>query len=507
MEDEELFEMLASFECDPLGHTLWAFPWGEPGQLQDRALETWQYELYDDIGIALRKNQGHKAVRVARASGHGIGKSAATAHLTLWAMGTMTHTKGAVTANTENQLKTKTWAELAKWHRLYIAKHLFEVTATAIFPRDPEARSTWRIDMSPWSIHNTEAFAGLHNENRRVFLLMDEASAIPDLIHEVSEGVLTDENTQIIWAMFGNPTKNSGRFRDAFDDQKFGKRWNHKAIDSRTVTLTNKQQLKEWEEDYGADSDFFKVRVKGEFPSSDNDSFIPAQLVREAVAAPLPNDNPFDVVIGVDVARFGDDATVIYPRRGRDARTLAPIALQGKDTIFVAYAIRDAVMEHRAVAVFVDEGGSGAGVIDVLRTLQLPCMIHGVNFGGKSDIPGPELYLNKRAEIYGGTRQWLRQGGCLPEKIKGLDRGLVDDLSATSYFMRDAGVIQLEAKRDIKTRLGFSPDIADALALTFTIPFPPRLLNRYGEEINVTAKPLTDYDPFERTSHELRRIA
>src|SRR5262249_37449575 len=153
--------------------------------------------------------------------------------------------RGVVTANTETQLKTKTWSELGKWFGLFLAKDLFKLTATAIFSKDETRERTWRIDMVPWSERTTEAFAGLHNQGRRILVLFDEASAIPDIIWETTEGALTDKDTEIIWAVFGNPTRNVGRFKDCFTGTH-AKFWQPWQVDSRTVSFTNKEQIAKW---------------------------------------------------------------------------------------------------------------------------------------------------------------------------------------------------------------------------------------------------------------------
>src|SRR5690606_37984873 len=140
----------------------------------------WQVEILEDLRDGLLSIED--AIHLARTSGHGIGKSALVAWIILWAISTFEDTKGIVTANTENQLKTKTWAEVAKWHRYFIGRELFKLTATALFSVDPLHERTWRIDMTPWSERNTEAFAGLHNKGKRLLVVFDEASAIPDLI-------------------------------------------------------------------------------------------------------------------------------------------------------------------------------------------------------------------------------------------------------------------------------------------------------------------------------------
>src|SRR5690606_2066805 len=134
----------------------------EPGELEGAAgPEPWQVKLLEELRDGLLTVE--EAIQLARTSGHGIGKSACVSWIILWAISTFEDTRGVVTANTENQLKTKTWVELAKWYRLFIGRSLFEMTATALFSSDPEHERTWRIDMTPWSERNTEAFAGLHN--------------------------------------------------------------------------------------------------------------------------------------------------------------------------------------------------------------------------------------------------------------------------------------------------------------------------------------------------------
>jgi hypothetical protein len=131
-------------------------------------------------------------LRIAVASGHGIGQSALIAWIILYAMSTMTDTRGIVTANTASQLSSKTWAELAKWHRLCLTGRWFTLTATAIYSADPERELTWRFDAIPWSAQRPQAFAGLHNKGKRAVVLFDEASTIDSVIWETAEGALTD---------------------------------------------------------------------------------------------------------------------------------------------------------------------------------------------------------------------------------------------------------------------------------------------------------------------------
>src|SRR5262249_20991385 len=174
-------------------------------------------------------------------SGHGVGKSAEVAWLILWAISTHADTRGVVTANTENQLRTKTGAELGKGYQLFIAKHLFTFTATSLsIANDPVREKTWRIDAIPWSKEKAEAFAGLHNEGKRILVIFDEASTIDDLIWETTEGALTDAKTQIIWCRYGNPTRTSGTF---FRKCTQPKRNVYHRVDSRHVSFSNKAQI------------------------------------------------------------------------------------------------------------------------------------------------------------------------------------------------------------------------------------------------------------------------
>ena len=182
-EIDELVNIIVGFEKKQLDFVLFAFDWESP-ELKGKKIEKWQRYLLLDIQNGLITT--NKAIHVATASGHGIGKSAFVSWLTLWALCTKINTKGIITANTETQLKTKTWAEIAKWYRLLICKDWFEFTATAIYSKDEEYSKTWRVDMIAWSERNTEAFAGLHNQGNRILLIFDEASAIPDMIWEVS---------------------------------------------------------------------------------------------------------------------------------------------------------------------------------------------------------------------------------------------------------------------------------------------------------------------------------
>lgn len=495
MTNDELILALGDYAFDPLGFVWFAFPWGEPGELAEAAgPEQWQIDLLTALRDGIIDLQG--AIRLARTSGHGVGKSALVSWLILWAMSTRTDTIGVVTANTENQLRTKTWVQVAKWYRLFIGRQLFKLTATALLSVDPEHEKTWRFDMVPWSERNTEAFAGLHNQGRRILVIFDEASAIPDIIWEVTEGALTDRNTEIIWAVFGNPTRNTGRFRECFDTGRFAHRWNWDTIDSRSVSLTNKEQIQEWIDDYGEDHDFVRVRVLGRFPRIDGSSFIDLDLARGAVERDVKSNA--NVVIGVDVARFGDDASVIYPRCGRDGSSREIEIIQGVDTMGLAARAAAAFLRHSASVCMVDSGGVGGGVVDRLRQLGIPVIE--VDFGSRAEginVDDGASYANKRAEIWGAMRSWLK-GGSIPSIECGVGLTLVDELTGPGFTHNQKEQILLESKKDMKRRGVPSPNVADALACTFAAPEYEFSSSQYDEPPPPAFTPI--YNPYARSA-------
>ena len=164
----EAAQLAASWRRDPARFVREAFPWGEPGALQaEPGPDDWQQDILTTIAEGLSPQ---RALQIAIASGHGPGKTALVAWIILWAMLTETDTRGVVTANTESQLRTKTWAELAKWFRLCpLLTEFFVLTATTLAARDLAHAKTWRIDAVPWTENRVEAFAGLHNQGQTYF--------------------------------------------------------------------------------------------------------------------------------------------------------------------------------------------------------------------------------------------------------------------------------------------------------------------------------------------------
>ncbi|HFH4656689.1 terminase [Pseudomonas aeruginosa] len=456
--EQQLIEDIASFTHDPLGFSMYAYPWGE-GELEGvEGPREWQRQVMNDIASHLSNaDTRYQPLMISIASGHGIGKSAEMGMLLNWGMSTCEDCKVVVTANTDNQLRTKTWPEISKWFRLAINRHWFNITATKVASVDPDHTDSWKADAVPWSEHNTEAFAGLHNKGKRIILIFDEASNIADKVWEVAEGALTDEQTEIIWLAFGNPTRNVGRFRECF--RKFRHRWVQRQIDSRTVDGTNKDQIAKWAADYGEDSDFFKVRVRGLFPSSSDLQFIGTGLVDAAMARVVTEAmvSHAPVVIGVDPSWSGDDEFAIYMRQGLHSKLIGTYQ-KSDDDVLMAQRIAQLEDQYKADAVFVDFG-YGTGIVSAARAMGRNWTL--VQFGGASSDPA---MLNKRGEIWNAMKEWLKAGGELN------DQQTADEISAPEYRVKLDGKIVLEDKAELKKRAGISPNRADALALTFSFP-------------------------------------
>ncbi len=463
--EQQLVEAIGSFQHDPLGYVLFNFPWGvKGGPLDGKKLRAWQRRQLEKVGRKLQAGAADagEVIRQAVGSGHGIGKSALVAMLIKWAFDTFEDTRGVVTANTDNQLRTKTWAELSKWHGISLTKDWATLTATALISNAPGHDKTWRIDAVPWSQNNTEAFAGLHNEGRRILLVFDEASAIADKVWEVAEGALTDQGTEIIWAAFGNTTRNTGRFRECF--RRFKASWDTEQIDSRTVEGVNLVEAERMVRDYGEDSDVVKVRIRGLFPSMSARQFIAEADVAAAYGRHLrPEQYSWaPKILTLDPAWEGDDELVIGLRQGLAYRQLRTLAKNDND-MAVAAILAQLEDEHQADAVFVD-GGFGTGIVSAGRTMGRDWRL--VWFSGES---GDQGCLNKRAEMWKACRDWLKEGGAIPE-----DPQLRDELQAPETVPRLDGKLQMESKKDMKRRGLPSPNRADALVLSFAYPVMPR---------------------------------
>jgi hypothetical protein len=449
-----IMERVADFFSDPLGYVMWAFPWGEPGALEKFAgPDQWQAEVLDTVHKQLLDPDQKGAIQINVASGHGVGKTALIAWIILWAMSTRAHPQIICTANTKEQLLNKTWRELAKWQKLALNGHWFEWSATKFSKKSD--KDTWFATAVTWSKERSEAFAGTHEKH--VIMIFDEGSAIEDVIYEVAEGAMTTPGS--MWFVFGNPTRNVGRFREIMPGGRFSKRWLHYKVDSRKALMTDKAKLQQWIDDYGLDSDFVRVRVLGELPRASSLQFIPVDIVEQAMDRGQLHQriwNDLPRIIGVDVARFGDSESVIVKRQGLQVVDIQ--RFRELDLMTLASIVGREIKEWDAHACFIDVTGIGAGVVDRLKQMSYP--ITEINFGSRAEKEN--LYKNKRAEMWARMRDWLKEGGTMAH-----DDRLKSQLISVEYCFDGADRIMLERKEDLIDRGLESPDIADALALTF----------------------------------------
>lgn len=472
---------------DPVKFVLVNFPWGK----QRTPLENhkgprrWQIDqlrlIRDHIKNGIPAGEAvRRVLKAATSSGRGIGKSALTSWLALWMLSTRLGSTTILMANSEAQLKSRTMAEVRKWLSLARNGHWFESNAMSIRPAEWFAQlltkemgidsGYYYIEAQLWSEENPDRVAGVHNHHG-VMVIFDEASGIPESIWAVTTGFFTDECNDRYWLAFSNPRRNSGQFYECFHrDLQF---WRTTCIDSREVEGTDKNFYQEIIDQHGEDSDVSRVEVKGQFPRTGSNQFIGTEVARLA-ADRTPFNDPFaPIVLGVDVARFGDDKSVIYTRKGRDAQTIPPLVFKGISTMELANRVATQIQRLNPDAVFIDGGGVGGGVIDRLK--QMRFRVIEVNFG--SSPYDKEKYRNKRAEMWGRMRDFLHDGGCLLN-----DPELISEMTVPEYSYDPQNRIVLEAKEDMKKRGYDSPDLADALALTFAEEVPGRDIRRRQQQ-------------------------
>ena len=459
---------------DPENFVLFCFPWGKKNTPLEKfsGPRAWQRELLRDLKAHIKKNNGALAMdtlRSAIASGRGIGKSAMVSWLILWMLSTRIGSSVVVSANSEAQLRSVTWGELAKWSAMLINSHWWEISATKLVPavwltelveRDLKLGTRyWAAEGKLWSAENPDSYAGVHN-HQGMMLIFDEASGIPDPIWSVGSGFFTENIPDRYWMAFSNPRRNTGYFFECFNAKR--EFWTTKQVDARTVEDTDKAVYEQIIAEYGKDSPEARIEVYGEFPTEGEDQFISPQLVDDAFAREKYKDETAPRVMGIDPARGGADSTVIVVRQGRDLLSIK--RYHGEDTMAIVGRVIDAMEEFKPTMTVIDEGGLGYGILDRLNEQRYK--VRGVNFGWKAK--NSIMYGNKRAEIWGTMKDWLKSASISQ------DRQLKADLTGPTKKPNSAGTIFLEGKKEMRARGLASPDAADALAVTFAFPVAHR---------------------------------
>jgi len=408
--------------------------------------QKWQAE-------ALRAVASHD--RVSIASGHGVGKTAFQSWLVLWWLLTHYPCKVAVTANTAHQLSDVLWTEIDKWARKLPDswKALLEFKSDKIALKGASdsfavARTSRR--------ENPEALQGFHSEN--MLFLCEEASGIPDVVFQVGEGAMSTPGAKTV--MCGNPTRSEGFFYESHHNQRH--RWKAMTVSCHDATAVSEQFLEGMAEKYGEDSNVYRVRVLGQFPTQSDDVLLPLYLVEEAMKRDVEASPTTPVVWGLDVARFGGDRSAIAKRQGQVL--LEPIKTwQGKDLMEMAGIV---LSEYEAcpwalrpTAIYIDSIGVGAGLADRLRELDMPAVAVQV-----SETASLKDRFNRlRDELFWSAREWFEgRDVFIPE-----DDTLTQEITGIRYKYLSNGKLKVESKDEMKKRGQRSPDVADAFVLTF----------------------------------------
>lgn len=391
-------------------------------------------------------------------SGHGIGKSAALAWLVLWFLWTRTDAKVPCTAPSGHQLEDVLWSEVDLW-RKRMPKQMADCTEVI------QSRVTISgMGREHYAVARTarkekpEALQGFHSRN--LLFVIDEAAGVPDEVFALMRGALTTHQARVVMA--GNPTLVSGYFYEAF--HRNAHLWNRFTFSGEDSPLVTREFIQSIIDEYGEDSDEYRVRVSGEFPRQSLTQFIPIDLVSDAMSRHLDQTmfNFAPVVLGADVSYFGDDRSVLFLRQGLYSERL----WVGRDIDTYDYAtlIHRFAMERSADSVMVDVVGWGAGVVDALRRMMTRGTVVGVNAASASSRTE---YANKRMEMWADMKKWLEDGGVIPplEDLK------ADMITPEFGYHVGNGKMKLESKQFIKqVRKMNSPDNAEALALTFAYP-------------------------------------
>ena len=425
--------------------------------------DRWQQEVLADLA-------GNPKVAVK--SGQGVGKTSVGAVALLWFLTCFPYPRVVATAPTKQQLHDVLWSEASKWQeRSPLLKVILKWTKTYIYMAGYEKRwfATARTATKP------ENMQGFHEDN--MLFIVDEASGVAEPIMEAILGTLSGENNKLL--MCGNPTRTSGTFFDAFNsDMALYKYHTVSSLDSQR---TNRQNIASLVRKYGEDSNVVRVRVKGLFPKQEDDVFIAHEIVEQCGSRLYRLDEknllPY-IIFGVDVARYGNDETVIYRnargrlemvknRRGQDLmKTVGDIVSEYKK------AVKKFPDYKGHIYVNIDDTGLGGGVTDRLVEVKREQKLHRlavipVNAAEKIETDTKEgreaagHYNNLVTHMWAVLRDLLRN-----KEIEIMEeQETFAQLVVRKYFMASNGKIELESKKEMKKRNIPSPDRADALAL------------------------------------------
>ena len=426
--------------------------------------DRWQQDVLND----LVDNK-----RVSVRSGQGVGKTSVEAVALLWFLACYPYARVVATAPTLKQLHDVLWAEVSKWQsKSPLLNHILQWTKTRVYMKGNEKRwfAVARTATKP------ENMQGFHEDN--MLFIVDEASGVADAIMEAIQGTLSGENNKLL--MCGNPTKTSGTFYKSFHEDR--ERYKCHKVSSEDSTRTDKDNIDFLIKKYGKDSNVVRVRVMGEFPLQEDDVYIPLELVEASITAGLdyiPETKPQQIHIGCDVARFGDDLTVIgykidpvvtfhHKKRGQDTMETAAKIVELGEILVARYQWTG------KIPIKVDDGGVGGGVVDRLKQIKRsdPKRFFWM------DVLPVKFGVRIRNKFYHDSTSYMtavvktllmpmdEAGQSKPvDLILPNDENLVAQLSSRKYRLTELSKIQIENKDSMKKRGLPSPDEADCVLL------------------------------------------
>lgn len=438
--------------------------------------DAWQYDALESFPHTRR---------MAMKACAGPGKTAVLSWLGWNFMLTRPHPIIGCTSISESNLSSGLWTEFARWQtKSPLLTKMFTKTGKYIYSNEhPE---TWRIEKRTWARDAEEkeqgnALAGLHADY--VMWLLDETGDYPESLMPVCEGIFNGSPKEAHIIQAGNPTRLGGPLyracsvaRDIWKVIEITADPDDPNRTPRVSIETANEQIKQ----YGRDNPWVLVRIFGQFPPSNFNALIGPDEIRAAQARVIRDLGSNPRILGVDVARFGDDQSVIVKREGQQVFNL--IKKRNIDSVQGAGLVARVINDWKADATFIDDtGGYGSGWLDQLRTLgHSP-----IGVGYAREAHDKDRYFNKRAEMYFDAVEWIRNGGALPPNTD----ELLAAMTQTTYAFKGDRLI-LEPKESIKAKLGYSPDEADAFVMTFAEQVAFR---RNPEE---RGKHTSDYDPF-----------
>lgn len=421
----------------------------DPKEFVRLVLDVDPFDYQDKVLSSLAQNP-----KVGWRSGHGVGKTATAAWATLWYLTTRKQSKVITTASSWRQVSKQLWPEIHKWGRRAdweaIGTHFDDWEWLTLMIKNKEYEEWFATGEAS---DDPEKLEGFHAPY--LFFVFDESKAIPANTWDALEGALTQEGAKQ-FAISTPPMDKAGAFFEVFSRKRIGYELHHTSCyDSPIVSRAwIEGRKKEW----GGNSPLFKARVLGEFVETGQDSLIPLSRIEEAVERNMNATGKKE--LGVDVARFGEDKTVIILKHG--PKVIWIKKSEKEDTMKTTGRVKKAITEANPAIVKIDVIGVGAGVVD--RLLEQDEEVIGFNSAEKPRTDeGKERFINRRAEVWWGLRERFMNGDIdIPD-----DEELVSQLANIKFKYTSAGKIQIEAKEEMKKRGLKSPDVADALAIAF----------------------------------------